>query len=250
MDGLARGIRQDHLDGQDRFQAFLLHYRAMRTLTRHADSTSTDNAAARLRRERFRLFRAFADELPRPVRILDAGGTQSFWEVMGYADEGDVHITLMNLKPDEATHPNFEYIAGDVRDLSRFEDDAFDLVFSNSVIEHVGTFADQQQMAREVRRVGRRYFVQTPNRYFPIEPHFLFPGYQFLPLGAKAWLLRHFRLGWYPKIGDREEARRIAAQIRLLTRREFRQLFPEGEIHVERWKGLAKSFIVMGVSAG
>jgi hypothetical protein len=58
--------------------------------------------------------------------------------------------------------------------------------FSNSVIEYVGDFPDQQRMADEVRRVGDRYRVQSMSKHFPIEPRFVFPFYQHLPL----WLRR------------------------------------------------------------
>ncbi|HWS70973.1 MAG TPA: class I SAM-dependent methyltransferase, partial [Thermoanaerobaculia bacterium] len=64
---------------------------------------------------------------------------------------------------------------------------------SNSVLEHV---ADMPAMAREIRRVGRRWYVQTPNRWFPVEPHFLVPFFQFLPIATRAWLLTRFDLGW------------------------------------------------------
>ena len=70
---------------------------------------------------------------------------------------------------------------GDAVDMPGISDGAFDVVFSNSVIEHVETYENQRRMAAEIRRVGRRYFVQTPNRHFPLEPHFLVPGFQLLP---------------------------------------------------------------------
>jgi hypothetical protein len=114
------------------------------------------------------------------------------------------------------------------------------------VIEHVGGAADQKRMADEVQRVGRRYFVQTPNRYFPIEPHFLFPGFQFLPEAAQVFLLSHFRLGTYEIVRDRDYARTLVREIRLLSLSEFRRLFPQATIHRERLVGLTKSFIAYG----
>jgi 2-polyprenyl-3-methyl-5-hydroxy-6-metoxy-1,4-benzoquinol methylase len=73
--------------------------------------------------------------------------------------------------------------------MPQFQNDEFDIVFSNSVIEHVGSYEEQNLMASEVRRVGKRYFIQTPNLFFPIEPHFLFPFFQFLPLDYRVTLI-------------------------------------------------------------
>jgi len=92
--------------------------------------------------------------------------------------DDQVFITLVNLEPENASLPNTTSIAGDARKIEA-EDSRVDVVFSNSVIEHVGANQDQMQMAQEVRRVGKRYFIQTPNKYFPLEPHFLFPLFQF-----------------------------------------------------------------------
>ncbi len=64
-----------------------------------------------------------------------------------------------------------------------FGDREFDIAFSNSVIEHVPPEL-QAAFAAEVSRVADRYFVQTPNRYFPIEPHYQLPLFQFLPRQA------------------------------------------------------------------
>ena len=97
-------------------------------------------------------------------------------------------------------------------------------------------------MASEVLRVGRRVYVQAPCRSFPIEPHFLFPGFQFLPLAAQVWLLMHFSLGWYSRFADRREAEAVARSKRLVSRRELKCLFPEAHVVEERWMGLVKSF--------
>ncbi|MBC8844888.1 class I SAM-dependent methyltransferase, partial [Escherichia coli] len=66
-------------------------------------------------------------------------------------------------------------------DLSEIDDQQFDIVFSNSVIEHLYTWENQEKMAKEVLRVGKYHFIQTPNYWFPIEPHWVFPFFQFLP---------------------------------------------------------------------
>jgi 2-polyprenyl-3-methyl-5-hydroxy-6-metoxy-1,4-benzoquinol methylase len=130
--------------------------------------------------------------------------------------------------------------------MPEFEDRAFDVVVSNSVLEHFETVEEQQRMAAEIRRLGRRYLVQTPNRRFPIEPHFLFPFFQYLPMSARVFLLTHFRMGWTPRVADPERARAIAREVRLLARHEIESLFPGSTIHVERFLGLPKSFVACG----
>lgn len=40
----------------------------------------------------------------------------------------------------------------------------------------VGKERDQERMAAEILRVGRHCYVQTPNKNFPVEPHFIFPN--------------------------------------------------------------------------
>ena len=93
----------------------------------------------------------------------------------------DVEITLLNLTLVETDLPNVISIAGDATDLSDFADKSFDIAFSNSVIEHLFSFQNQQKMALEAQRVSRYHFIQTPNFWFPIEPHWVFPCFQFLP---------------------------------------------------------------------
>ena len=139
----------------------------MITLRQIANSQDAGSLASRLRKERSRLLLSLLAELPPPVRIIDLGGTVDYWNVLGLADAERLDVTVVNTFPVRELPAGFKWIVGDARDLSQFDDKSFDVAFSNSVIEHVGTWADQQRMASEVRRVGRRYFVQTPNRWFP-----------------------------------------------------------------------------------
>lgn len=209
-----------------------------------ADNTDPTSLATRMRRRRFAFFVSLLGRVKRPVRILDIGGTQEFWERMGGGGLGDVRVTLLNLIARPTGSPRFESVSGDARDLSEYPDASFDVAFSNSVIEHLGPdFADQRLMADEIRRVGKRYFVQTPNRHFPIEPHFLVPGFQFLPIRARTWALTHFNLGWYRKFGDVDAARREVESIALLTEHQLRRLFPGANIYRERFIGMTKSFV-------
>lgn len=213
------------------------------SLKKIADNQTPNSLSTRLRKKRFVFFKSLLDKVPRPITILDIGGTEVFWKTMEFTPADDVKIILLNLSHIQTTQPNFESLVGDARDLSRFNDRQFDVVFSNSVIEHVGEFSDQCKMASEVRRVGKRYFIQTPNRYFPIEPHFLLPLFQFYPLFLKVFLMRHFNLGWYKKIVHKQTAIQAVTSIRLLTEGELRKLFPEANIYKEKFFGLTKSFI-------
>lgn len=212
-------------------------------LKRWADNRDPTSLAARLRRRRFALFESLLSRVPGHVRILDVGGTPTFWRVIGFSLP-NVSVTLLNRTAATADSDTVTSVIGDARDMREFADRQFDVVFSNSVIEHVGTYEDQRAMASEVRRIGRRYFVQTPNRRFPIEPHFLFPGFQFLPVSLRAGLLARHDLGWYTKAESYEAALQEVTSIRLLSEKEFRRLFPDGRLYKERFFGLTKSFTI------
>src|SRR5215218_6841567 len=165
----------------------------LRTLANGSDSGSFSN---RMRTRRFELFERLVAPMPRPLRILDIGGTNEFWEQRGWAERDDVEIVTANLEAEEQLHENIHPVVADATDLSRYDDGSFDITFSNSVIEHLFTYEAQAAMAREVQRVGRAYWVQTPNYWFPVEPHFLVPGWQWLPEPARIALIRKRRLGW------------------------------------------------------
>lgn len=117
---------------------------------------------------------------------------------------------------------------------------------SNSVIEHLGTSDGQQEFAREVRRVGKGYFVQTPNRYFPVESHLLTPFVHWLPRCWQKKLLRNFTLWRLITRPGQEYCARFHAEVRLLSKAEMAELFPGARIVTERFLGLPKSLIAIG----
>ncbi len=210
-----------------------------------ASSTASDSVAASFRRKRFARFEdLIASAGHAPLTILDVGGTQEFWEVMGFTNTPH-KIVLLNLSATRVRHPNFVSLAGDARRLDGFTDQSVDVVFSNSVIEHLGTYASQQQMAAEIRRVGKKYFVQTPNYYFPVEPHFLCPFFHWLPFWARTWLIRKFSLGNITRKPSLEEALKTLSEFRLLKRAELQALFPDAAIHAEKIGGLTKSYMAV-----
>jgi SAM-dependent methyltransferase len=215
-------------------------------LTDAANGWLPGSRAQRMRQSRMQLFAELIRDLPSPVRVLDVGGLQHFWLALDRAELPRMQITFVNMWEYQPDLPDAVALVGDARDMSRFADREFDVVFSNSVIEHVGGLREQARMARECVRVGKRYFVQTPNRAFPIEPHFLFPGFQFLPLALRARLHQWRRWGWWDKAGGRYQALEEVESIRLLTRGEMRYLFPDATIWTERLLGLPKSFVAHG----
>ena len=122
-----------------------------------------------------------------------------------------------------------------------YPDGAFDIVYSNSVIEHVGDIGRQRAFAREAARVGKRYYVQTPAKVFPLEPHLLTPFIHWLPRRIQRRLLPFTT---YALLHDRRpEALAWYDDIRLLTRQEMASLFPDAVIRTERALGIPKSFI-------
>jgi hypothetical protein len=208
------------------------------------DNARSDSLAAKMRRKRFAFFLQLLNTVPRPLTILDVGGRQRFWEVMDFSQEPGIHITVLNIEPAEIHHANFVALTGDATCMDNLLDNQFDVVFSNSVIEHVGSFGQQKQMACEVQRVAQRYFVQTPNYYFPIEPHFLFIGFHWLPIEVRAWLHSHFNLGWRQRVPDKRHARAEVGQIHLLKKQELCALFPQAHLYQEKVLGFTKSFVV------
>jgi SAM-dependent methyltransferase len=189
--------------------------------------------------------------------LADLGGTRSFWEMnlqhLKYKDRL-ARIDLFNLDTGTEQDCEIEGILirrreGDITCLKDVPDGQYDIAFSNSAIEHTGNLAQQNRVACEIRRIAGCFVLQTPNRYFPLEPHFYVPFFALLPLGVRVWLHRHFKLGWLEPVPDALQARIDCEQIRLLSRKEIRLLFPEACIHREFLAGLVKSFIITGKGA-
>lgn len=195
----------------------------------------------RFRAKRFQFFQACIEDLKKPVTILDLGGTESFWVNRGLADKEDLRINLLNLHKVEVKSSNMTSLKGDATDLRQFQDNEFDIVFSNSVIEHLYTFENQKKMASESIRVGVYHFIQTPNKYFFIEPHFQFPFFNRLPRWLAFRILTKTKLSlgqrWRP-----ENANTILNEIRLLSKKEFQSLYSDSTLYIERFLLTQKSF--------
>jgi Methyltransferase domain len=207
-----------------------------------ADDSSAESLSHRMREQRFLRFERLAAMLPKPLTLIDIGGTCEFWEQRGWAGRDDVSVTLVNLVEQEQTHENVVPTVGDATSLAGHADQSFDIAFSNSVIEHLFTFEHQQAMAREVRRVAKAYWVQTPNFWFPFEPHFLCPAWHWMPVSARVAILRRRGVGWMGRCPDPEVARRVVSEVRLMRHRELARLFPGAVLLPERFAGLVKSW--------
>ena len=199
-----------------------------------------------LRKFRGRRMRAFAEQfqITSETRVLDVGGTPSIWGLLAVKPR----ITFLNMPQGIGTCAGFDLVFASGCEMP-FADQSFDIVFSNSVIEHVGDRDQQRLFANEVRRVARRYYVQTPNRRFPIEPHLLTPFVHWLPRSWQRAIVRHFTVWqWIERPSEDRRAYYIEhylRDIRLLDRAEVSALFPGAEIQKERWMGLTKSLIAV-----
>lgn len=218
-------------------------------LRRLADADAEGSFSNSRRSRRFEPFAQLVEQLKErngePVRILDIGGTTGFWEHRGWAGRDDVQIVLINLEAEAETHPNITSRVGDATNLSEFSDGEFDVVFSNSVIEHLQSYENQAAMAREVRRLAAAYWVQTPNFWFPVEPHFLTPAWHWLPVGVRVALLRRRRWGWRGPCPDPVEARELVREVRLMRSKEIKRIFPDADLVSERIGPFTKSFVAI-----
>jgi hypothetical protein len=194
--------------------------------------------------------RALAAHLQRDIRILDVGGRPDYWGNVRLEGVAGVEI-LSDAEDQLQRNPPagvfFSTTLGDARNLAGYADKSFDLVHSNSVIEHVGGWDDMAAMAREVVRVGRAGWIQTPAWEFPIEPHFRAPFVHWFGPRLRRhimWLAPDNRY-WTP-----EDILYHCRRIRLLSRSEVRRLFPGCKITTERFYALPKSHVVRWTPEG
>ncbi|BAQ72493.1 galactosyltransferase [Pseudomonas sp. Os17] len=183
------------------------------------------------------------------VNLLDVGGTQKYWKILPatYLASRRVSITLLNTQPvHQPPLSPFSALCADGCDLSQFENGAFHIVHSNSVIEHVGSPERVERFARELVRVAERYFIQTPDFWFPLEPHCMTPFFHWLPRRLRVGLVRQVALGHWQRAANHEQAEFLVDSVRLLTRRQMQVLFPTARIIRERILGLPKSLIAVG----
>lgn len=171
-------------------------------------------------------------------RVLDLGGNTSLWRFV----DVPLDVTVLNLEGeriDERPYGEhrFTIVRGDATDLAGYADDSFDLVFSNSCIEHVGPPEKQAAFAREVRRLAPSYWVQTPAFGFPVEAHTGLPFWWLYPRAVRDALVRRWGR-------TRPAYAEFITGTRVLRRRDLQRYFPDGVIESEKVGGLTKSHMV------
>jgi len=196
---------------------------------------NSDSLVNKLRRKRFELFLQTLN-ISKTDTIIDIGGYEGIWEGTGLESQ----VTLLNLTFGE-NKPNMKYIEGNACDMHMIEDQAFDVAFSNSVIEHVGKNNEQELFAKEVQRIAKKYWIQTPYKHFPIEPHLLFPLFQYFPSGLQSFIGKRWPYSHLKKYNlDIPDE---LARLKLLTKSRLKGLFNDGKLHQEKYAGWTKSII-------
>jgi len=178
------------------------------------------------------------------TRVLDMGGTTHLWNLASAKGLPLPRVTILNTRhPGPKPLPAYTtWVVGDAK-RTPFDDFSFDVVVSNSLIEHLGDWESQRIFAREVRRLAPSYFIQTPNRRFPIEIHFMTPLIHWLPKPVQRLLVRNFTVWGVLQRPSPEVVDAVIAEIRLLNRKEMTELFPDANILSEKFAGLSKSIL-------
>ncbi len=203
-----------------------------------------DSVGARRRAHRWEWLH---DAFPKieQMSVIDLGGTADSWL---RAPVRPAQVQVINLEPDPEASQLPRWLRtdqGDACDLpASLLSSSYDLVFSNSVIEHVGGHVQRARFAEAVHKLADRHWIQTPYRYFPVEPHWLFPGFQFLPLAARARVAHRWPLAHTPA-ASRQDGLAEAMSVELLSRAEMAYYFPHAELKLERMLGVVKSIIAV-----
>jgi len=204
----------------------------------------------RARQRRFEIIKPMIERIIEQkgvCRIADIGGTEYYWNIArDFVEKSNVEIHLLNTEPQVPINRD-KFIATNMSgcSLDQFGSNSFDMVHSNSVIEHVGQWREMTKMAHHVKRLAPSYFVQTPNFWFPVEPHFRAPFFQFLPEQLRYRALMHFNLGFGGKRRTVAEAMRAVQSAQLLDHAQMQALFADGEIKRERFGPLTKSLMAI-----
>jgi SAM-dependent methyltransferase len=179
--------------------------------------------------------------------VLDLGGEWPFWQASGLA-QSSLQLTLLNVSRPRVSLPaHVRFVSGSALNFAeRLDPDQFDVVVSNSVIGHVGGWDQQRQMAIQILRFGKPFYLQTPNHWFFLDWRTLLPGFHWLPPRVQASMACRVRCGRWRRSPTRQHALDRCLAVRNLTRAELSYLFPQARIHPERVGGFVKSWMLVG----
>jgi hypothetical protein len=214
------------------------------------DYTKKTSLGSKLRAKRIVPLIHMIEEMNRKhgkVKIIDLGGTIDYWNILPkhIFNAKTIEITIVNLPGVNCINNTtvFKFIEADACELPFIEDKSFHIAHSNSVIEHVGDWNRMRKFANEFSRIAEKYYLQTPNFWFPIEPHCMTPFFHWLPLPIKVSLIMKFTLGYWNRQQSVDSAINIVESARLLDRKMLMSLLPDARIIIERFFLLPKSII-------
>ena len=225
-------------------------------MSKHQDLTNPNSLRSKIRRKRLKHLKGLITEIISrenisTINICDIGGTYRYWLIFPFDEFQNINfiITLINLEKIVSSEEskfrqllNYSNVKlnseiGNGCDMSHKSDNFYHLSHSNSVIEHVGNWREIKKFASETKRVGKYHFIQTPNYWFPIEPHYFLPFVHYFPRPIHTKLLMLF------KKKNFDEATSKFEDNRMLSKSEFRFAYPDSTFITERFYGLGKSYI-------
>lgn len=219
------------------------------------DYSNPNSLGSCFRRTRFRHVKKILEgilQVKPECKVLDIGGTAQYWNLLPDELRKSIHLTILNLKEERGADPrlhcpqglHIDFVVGDGRDLGQYGEDEFDLGHSNSVIEHVGQYNNMADFVREINRVARIFFIQTPNLWFPIDPHYGIPFVHWFPWPLRAWLLTKVSLGFRRRFTKMEEAIDFVEFVNVIDEHVLTSLNPTAAILKERVLFLTKSLMM------
>ncbi len=184
------------------------------------------------------------------VNIIDMGGTRRYWKILPeeYLSKYNIKINIVNFSSEIDGEPDeefFSYLVGNCCDLADISDNHYHIAHSNSVIEHVGTWEKMKKFASEMERVAEKYYVQTPNFWFPIEPHCMIPFFHWLPRLTRVYLLQNMNVGKWSRCKDIDKAVYTIDSAQLINKKMFGYLFPSADKSTEKFFLLPKSLLAI-----
>ena len=206
-----------------------------------ADPLNPRSLAGRARERRWQVLQQRFPTVS-SMRVLDLGGWLSSWRSVSGRPAEVVSLNL-NEQEDEPGSWGRAVVGDACSPPDWLLGESFDLVYSNSLIEHVGGHQRCLALAEVVHAAAPHHWVQTPYRYFPVEPHWLCPGLQYLPVAARARVASSWPLGFMSSTEATSVEDVLAVSLLSIT--EMKHYFPRSEVIRDTWLGATKSIVAV-----